>query len=83
MRWMLRAGLNYEEAVERYQPFSNLVDEDRPNHDRLAELCLDQTLRRQPVIVVANNKAEGSAPRTVFKLAESIVRLHREHRGAG
>jgi len=76
-RWMLHSGLVYEEARQRYEPFSRLVDEDPDARDALAELAIDHSIRRKMVIIVANNKAEGSAPLTVFKLAESIVsRLH-------
>jgi len=79
-RWMLRSGLDYRQALQRYEPFSELVDEDPANRSTLAELCVDRIVRRQPVIVVANNKAEGSAPWTVFKLAESIARKLEERR---
>ena len=72
VRWMLHVGLSYDDAVERYQPFSAIVDEDRPTRTTLAELCVERMLRGQPVIVVANNKAEGSAPSTIFRLAEAI-----------
>ena len=73
-RWMLGSGRGYEEAMRRYEPFSRLVDEDRPNRETLAETCLEHALRGRDVVLVANNKAEGSAPLTVFRLAEEIVR---------
>jgi uncharacterized protein YecE (DUF72 family) len=74
VRWMLHAGLGYEEAQRRYEPFSELVDEDEPSRSMLARLCLDHALRGRDAVLVANNKAEGSAPLTVFKLAGEIVR---------
>ena len=73
-RWMLGSGLAYDEAVRRYEPFSAIVDEDRSNRSLLAAACLENALRGHEVILVANNKAEGSAPLTVFRLAEEIVR---------
>ncbi len=81
VRWMLHGGLAYKQAKERYEPFTELVDEDVPTRDSLADLCLEQALLGHEVIVVANNKAEGSAPLTAFKLAASIVR-RMEERGA-
>jgi uncharacterized protein YecE (DUF72 family) len=72
-RWMLGAGLRYESAVERYEPFSKLVDEDRATRETLSALCVDPGLRQYPIVIVANNKAEGSAPLTVFELARSIA----------
>jgi len=82
-RWMLHAGLGYEEAQRRYSPFSSLVDEDPPNRSALAELVLDHALAGHDVIVTANNKAEGSAPLTLYRLAGAIVDLLRERGGKG
>jgi uncharacterized protein YecE (DUF72 family) len=73
VRWNLHQGFGYEEAKARYRPFTRLVDEDIPNRVSLARLCLDAVGRGQPAFVIANNKAEGSAPLTLFKLAEQIV----------
>jgi uncharacterized protein YecE (DUF72 family) len=73
-RWMLRPGLDYEQAVERYEPFSRIVDADPGNIGRMTELCVEATLRGRQVLITANNKAEGSAPGTVFRLAESVGR---------
>ncbi len=81
VRWMLHGGLVYQQAKERYEPFTELVDEDVPTRDSLADLCLEQALLGHEVVVVVNNKAEGSAPLTAFKLAASIVR-RMEERGA-
>jgi uncharacterized protein YecE (DUF72 family) len=73
VRWNLHAGFAYEEARARYAPFTRLVDEDLPNRIALARLCLEAAERGEPVFVIANNKAEGSAPLTLLKLAERIV----------
>jgi uncharacterized protein YecE (DUF72 family) len=74
IRWMLGPGLGYEEARARYEPFSRLVDEDPESREPIAELCIEHMLRGREVIVVANNKAEGSAPLTVGQLARAIAR---------
>ena len=73
VRWNLHQGFAYEEARARYQPFTRLVDEDIPNRVAVARLCLDAVARGEPAFVIANNKAEGSAPLTLIKLAEQIV----------
>ncbi len=77
-RWMLHAGLGYEQAQRRYAPFSQLVDEDPQSRSTLAEVCLDHALAGNEVIVTANNKAEGSAPLTLYRLAGAIVDLVRQ-----
>ncbi|MDX1388856.1 MAG: DUF72 domain-containing protein [Acidobacteriota bacterium] len=73
VRWMLHSGLGYEEAQRRYEPFSRLVDEDEGARESIADLALTHAARRRVVIIIANNKAEGSAPLTLFALANSIV----------
>jgi len=73
IRWMLRAGLEYETARERYEPFDRLVDEDPLTRELIARTVFDGLLGEREVIVIANNKAEGSAPLTLFRLAERIA----------
>jgi uncharacterized protein YecE (DUF72 family) len=73
VRWMLHAGLEYEEAKDRYAPFNRLVDEDPGTREAVAEICLAHAKRGDEVIVIANNKAEGCAPASLRKLAETVV----------
>jgi uncharacterized protein YecE (DUF72 family) len=73
VRWNLHPGYGYEEARRRYSPFTRLVDEDLPTRVALARLCLDSLAAGHAAFVIANNKAEGSAPLTVFKLAALIA----------
>lgn len=75
VRWMLFANLSYEAARRRYQPFDRLVDEDLPTRRAVAALALDVAESGRPVYVIANNKAEGSAPLTLFKLGQLLAQL--------
>lgn len=72
IRWMLHGGLQYEVARQRYEPFDRLVDEDPPTRQLIARTVLDALLGERDAFVVANNKAEGSAPLTLMRLAERI-----------
>ena len=72
VRWMLHSGLQYKAARERYQPFDRIVDADPASCERIATTVLDVTLAERPTFVIANNKAEGSAPLTLVHLAERI-----------
>jgi uncharacterized protein YecE (DUF72 family) len=86
VRWNLHPGYGYEEARERYAPFTRLVDEDLPTRVALARLCLETVAAGHAAFVIANNKAEGSAPLTVFKLAALIAQEASQRpqaRGAG
>jgi uncharacterized protein YecE (DUF72 family) len=73
VRWNLHPSYGYEEAREHYYPFTRLVDEDLPTRVALARLCLQTLSNGHPAFVIANNKAEGSAPLTAFKLAQLIT----------
>jgi uncharacterized protein YecE (DUF72 family) len=69
VRWMLRRDREYEEARESFSPFDRLAAEDEASRKAIARLC-----RTRPAFVIVNNKAEGSAPLSVFRLAEEIAR---------
>ena len=74
VRWMLAAGLQYDQAVKRYSPFDELVDEDLDSRTSIARMVLDAARVRQDAFVIVNNKAEGSSPLSVFALAREIAR---------
>jgi uncharacterized protein YecE (DUF72 family) len=73
VRWMLHPGRRYDEAKTRYQPFDRIVDDDHDNRQTIARLCQAALAAGHTSFVIANNKAEGSAPCTVFRLAEDVV----------
>jgi hypothetical protein len=72
-RWNLHAGRGYEEARADYFPFDRLVEEDEPTRAALARLAARAAAHSRGVFITINNKAEGSAPRSVIRLAEAIV----------
>jgi uncharacterized protein YecE (DUF72 family) len=73
VRWMLGHSQAYQEAKRRYDPFDRIVDEDSSTRELIARTVLDASLAERPAYVIANNKAEGCAPLTVFRLAERIA----------
>jgi uncharacterized protein YecE (DUF72 family) len=73
VRWNLHAGFGYEEAKAGYAPFNRLVDEDPATRATLARVAAATARAGHAVYIVANNKAEGSAPLTLIKLAQAIV----------
>ena len=74
VRWNLHRGFLYQAAKQRYEPFDRLVDEDIETRRVLADLAADVFRAGQKVWITANNKAEGSAPLSLLKLAEEIAR---------
>jgi hypothetical protein len=73
VRWMLRTDQQYETAREEYAPFDELVAPDLTRRAEVAELLQALIADRKQTIVIANNKAEGSAPRTLAELARLIT----------
>jgi uncharacterized protein YecE (DUF72 family) len=73
VRWNLHRGFLYQAAKQRYEPFDKLVDEDPETRKVLARLTARTFKAGRKVWITANNKAEGSAPLSLAKLAEEIA----------
>ena len=73
IRWSLHSGMKYEEAKARYAPFNALVDEDPEGRVQIAALVTEAVRGDHEAFVIINNKAEGSAPLSVRKLADLIA----------
>jgi len=80
VRWSLRAGYSDEEATSRFAPFDRLVDEDAATRESIARLCSATLAAGEECTIIAGNKAEGSAPLTLIRLAQAIVAAVRERR---
>ncbi len=77
VRWLLRPGDTFEAARDRYTPFSRIVDEDPVNRARIAGIIAKADRHGVPSFVLIDNKAEGSAPASVARLAEAIAEVRR------
>jgi len=73
VRWNLHRGFLYQAAKQRYEPFDRLVDEDPESRRILARMAARAFKAGRKVWITANNKAEGSAPLSLLKLAEEIA----------
>jgi Protein of unknown function DUF72 len=74
-RWNLHAKhgkFGYEAAKLSYEPFDRLVDEDLATRETLARVIAGTLKGGQQALVTINNKAEGSAPLSVMKLAQAV-----------
>lgn len=74
LRWMLHPSQQYEQARDRYFPFDRLVDPDPRSRQALILLTERLLAAGHDVFVIANNKAEGSAPLSLFTLARDLLR---------
>jgi len=75
-RWLLRHGLGYVEAKERYAPFKRLKEPDAVTRGMIADLARAALGAGRETWVIANNKAEGSAPLTVRELGRALSGGH-------
>ena len=73
VRWMLRFDRGYEDARDAFYPFDRLAEEDAPARSAIAALVRIAAASKKRAFVVVNNKAEGSAPLSVARLAEALV----------
>jgi uncharacterized protein YecE (DUF72 family) len=73
VRWNLHRGFLYQAAKQRYEPFDRLVDEDPESRKILARMAARAFKAGRKVWITANNKAEGSAPWSLLKLAVEIA----------
>ena len=75
MRWMLARHHSYESGREAYAPFSALVDPNPEVRAAFADMIIAQAAKPRLCTLIANNKAEGSSPLTLQRLAEKLVTL--------
>lgn len=73
VRWNLHSGFRYDDAKNRYAPFDRLIDPDIATRGALVHLAHVALKSGQPSYIIANNKAEGSAPLSLIELARAIV----------
>jgi uncharacterized protein YecE (DUF72 family) len=76
-RWNLHSKhgrFGYQAAKDSYEPFDKLVDEDPSTREQLARVIAGTIKGGQRVFVTINNKAEGSAPLSVDRLARAALK---------
>ncbi|HYX23889.1 MAG TPA: DUF72 domain-containing protein [Thermoanaerobaculia bacterium] len=73
IRWLLGAGLTYEEAGRRYAPFNRLAAPDPASRRAVADLARAAVAAHRPFLCTINNNAEGCAPLSAVELARAIV----------
>ncbi len=73
VRWLLGAGLTYEEAGRSYAPFNRLAAPDPAARAAVAELAREAQGAGRPFLCTINNNAEGSAPLSAVELSREIV----------
>ena len=73
IRWQLQKGATYESAKQAWEPFREIAEEDLGTRKAIAQLVKLAQAKGKAAFVIVNNKAEGCAPESVFRLARAIV----------
>ncbi len=73
VRWMLGHGRTYQDARAEYEPFDRLQAEDVTSRRWIASACIRGLDLGCTPLVIVNNKAEGSSPLSIAKLARVIA----------
>jgi len=60
-------------AEPSHAPFDRLVDADPDTRNRIVKLISTALAADRDIYVIANNKAEGSAPLTLLELARAVA----------
>ncbi len=77
VRLMLPPGTRYEKRREALAPFDRLVDPQPAMREDVASIVQATGELGIPTFIIANNKAEGSAPHTLIALAARLGLLDR------
>jgi uncharacterized protein YecE (DUF72 family) len=64
-RALLRHGRNYEQAVDAFQPYERIQEENPGARDGLRALIERSKQKKQTAFLFVNNRLEGNAPQTI------------------
>lgn len=74
MRWMLARKHGYESGRNAYMPFDRVVDDNLGVRRAYADMIVATP---KPAFLIVNNKAEGSSPGSIVRLAQLLDELTR------
>jgi uncharacterized protein YecE (DUF72 family) len=72
VRWMLRRDRSYQVARAEFAPFDRIALDDERSREEIARIIEACAGEHRPITVIANNKAEGSSPLSLARLAEAL-----------
>jgi uncharacterized protein YecE (DUF72 family) len=69
VRALLREGRPYQQAVEQFQPYDQIRDENPDARDALRKVIQRMREERRAAYIFVNNRLEGNAPETIRAVA--------------
>jgi len=67
-RALLRRGRSYEEAVEKFQPYSEVLDPNPGAREGLREIVQIAKREKRTAFIFVNNRLEGNSPGTIVSI---------------
>ena len=69
-RALLKRGRVYEEAVQKFAPYTDIVEVNEPVRNALRELVDIALVDGSPAFIFVNNRLEGNSPATIVAITE-------------
>jgi len=69
VRALLRQGRPYEQAVQQFEPYTEIRDENPEARDALRRIIQRMREERKAAYIFVNNRLEGNAPQTIQAVA--------------
>ncbi len=70
-RALLRRGRDYERAVDRFQPYDRIREENPKARQAMRDLAFRARATGRPAFIFVNNRLEGNAPGTIEAVVSS------------
>ena len=80
-RVLLRPGRYYAEAVDAFAPYDRIQDPNPELRRDVARLVEEARRLRLPAYIIVNNRAEGSAPKTIAAIARLLLMEGQNEKG--
>jgi hypothetical protein len=73
-RFLLKPGRNYEQAVKKFQPYTEVKEPYQEGRDALAKLLTPASPNRfKRRYLYVNNRLEGCAPKTIYQVISGLL----------
>lgn len=75
VRALVARGLKYEDSVNAFEPYNQIVDPQPEARGALAKIAREARKRKAPAFLFVNNRLEGFAPGTIESVAARLEGL--------
>lgn len=77
VRWLLKHGRAYEDAVKRFKPYERIREPDPDTREAVKRIVKRAVNRKERAYALVNNRSEGFAPGTIAEVVASLPKPDR------